>query len=938
MAKIRKLLEWIVSNAKLVIIIIAVITVFFGVFLFKVKIENPAEKILIKDLPSKKFYDKFIEMFGKDEVIIIVVKYEPGIFEPTAMEAIDFLTTAITGNEKIKGINEKLQEKLKDKSIKPIVRVVSLTLLWQESKKQLAIWKKSPLFKALLKDLETEEQQLEFFRNGIQRTKLFEKNLVAEDGKAAAITLIVQSHKDEVVAYIDEDIREAEEKYPEVKIYQIGSPVIANRVITYLRGDLQKLSKFAIILIVIILFICFHSVRGIALPLLTSGVAFIWTFGLMGLVGASITMVTIVVPTLLIAIGNAYALHVVSEFFEETEEGRGLKKDIVTRSLFKVSLPVFLAAATTIIGFASLALNKIDMIREFSLFSCFGLFSILIISLTLLPALLVVIKLPKIKRAEKKKFIEVVLEKVVRFDLKHRRLVYLFGAAIITLSIIGIWKIRVENSVIGYFKKNQDLRINFEDIHKTLAGTYPLNIVMSSKEKDYFKDPDILRKIERFQEDLENPEKFPGIDKTTSIVDYVKTANIRLSGFDFKKQVIPETKEDVENIISKFPLIFGEDQRDIKAFATLPDYSNINIVCRTHVDGAKKLLRLEKKILNYCRKNFSKDLDVHVTGFPIVVGHSTQEITKGQVRSLSLAFICVFIIMTLLFLSIKVGIVAMIPNMFPILVNFGIMGWFGIALSSATSMIASIALGIAVDDTIHYLTKYNAEFKKDWDKKRSMRDTILTVGQPIMFTSFTLGLGFSVLLFSNFTPTMLFGLMMVITMGTALLGDLIILPVLMLRTELVTLWDFVALKLGEEPRKSIALFDRFSKWQAKKVLVAGLLEQYRKGTVIFREGELGDTMYAVISGKVRVIREQEGQEKLITSLGRGEIFGEMALVMKKERNATVIADEDTELLHINDATLTRLRRRFPRIASKFYHNLTKILCQRLEITTARLFR
>jgi hypothetical protein len=266
------------------------------------------------------------------------------------------------------------------------------------------------------------------------------------------------------------------------------------------------------------------------------------------------------------------------------------------------------------------------------------------------------------------------------------------------------------------------------------------------------------------------------------------------------------------------------------------------------------------------------------------------------------------------------------------------MGWTGIALSSATSLIASIALGIAVDDTIHYLARYNSEFKKDFDKKRAMKTSLLTAGQPIVFTSITLGIAFAVLLVSKFQPTVYFGLLMMITMITALFGSLIILPVLMLRLELVTLWDVVSLRVGEAPRAFIDLFRDMSRWQVRKVMAAAGLQQYPKGTTIVKEGEIGDTMYAVISGSVDVVRGEGPAAHTVARLERGQIFGEIALVLQEPRTATVITAEDTELLRFNDKTLRRIRGRFPRLAIKLYRNLTFILGSRVKTTTDKLYK
>jgi signal transduction histidine kinase len=216
-----------------------------------------------------------------------------------------------------------------------------------------------------------------------------------------------------------------------------------------------------------------------------------------------------------------------------------------------------------------------------------------------------------------------------------------------------------------------------------------------------------------------------------------------------------------------------------------------NILLLTHIASSRQFLGTKAAIFEHVRNEFDRGLSWQVTGLGMVIAASSHLITIGQVKSLSISLVLIFGIMVALFVSSKVGLIAVVPNLFPILVNFGLMGLLGIPLSVATSLIASVAIGLAVDDTIHYLVRYNSEFKKDLDKDRAMRETILAVGRPILFTSLTVGLGFSVLLFSHFQPTAIFGLLMVITTVSALVGDLILLPALMLHVELVTAWDLM---------------------------------------------------------------------------------------------------------------------------------------------------
>jgi len=223
------------------------------------------------------------------------------------------------------------------------------------------------------------------------------------------------------------------------------------------------------------------------------------------------------------------------------------------------------------------------------------------------------------------------------------------------------------------------------------------------------------------------------------------------------------------------------------------DFSRANILLRTHISNSCDLLNIKKTIRGHLQQNYARDFNFHITGVGILVSQSSNMITKSQIKSLSITFAIVFIIMLLLFISSKVSLVALVPNCFPIIINFGLMGWLGIELSLVTCLIASIVIGLAVDDTIHYLVTYSREIKKDLNKNRALHDTIMHVGKPIIFTTLAISLGFSILMFSHFKPTSIFGFMMVITMFAALVGDLILLPSLMLHVELVTVWDVLKL-------------------------------------------------------------------------------------------------------------------------------------------------
>ena len=322
----------------------------------------------------------------------------------------------------------------------------------------------------------------------------------------------------------------------------------------------------------------------------------------------------------------------------------------------------------------------------------------------------------------------------------------------------------------------------------------------------------------------------------------------------------------------------------------------------------------------------------------MAVSHSSETLTTGQIKSLCIALVLIFILLSLLFVSPRVGFYAMLPNFFPILVNFGVMGWFGIDLCVATSLIASIAIGLSVDDTIHYAFRFHREFKKGSSRTHAMFRTTTAVGKPIVFTSLAVGLGFSVLLFSSFVPTAIFGLLMLVTATSALFGDLFILPAILLKIELVTLWDFVAQATGKDLYQRITLLSNIARSRAKSVVVTGFEKNFKSGEAIFRQDALGNPVYLILRGKVIVSVNKDGRERAIMKLTRGEALTEAFWAVYADGSVTVRALEATRLLKISNRTLKLLKKHFTHTPSRSYLNLDGIQVEQQETTMGILNR
>ena len=894
---LREMLDWMLKRPLAVISATAIVTFFFAWQLPNLSFKTSIYDLQIEDLPETAYYKSFRKIFGSDEIIRVVAKCD-NVFNPITFRQIEQLADTAA---KLEGIR----------------RVISLPGI----KKSVDI---------------SGEWSLRQFAELISPVDLFNKNLVSADRRTTALTLVLQNdaEPENVILRVRQMLADGP---GDLRLYQIGMPLVSEALADFSQKDFFRLPPITFLVIALILLYLFRRATYILLPLASVGIALVWTIGCMGFLRIPLSMLTMIVPVFLVAVGTAYCLHIVSEYLACQKEARSAV-EAISMTYSNIALPTFLAVLTTVIGLGSLLLNRIAAIQEFAAFSCFGMLSILIIVLTFLPASLSLIPLPA---KAPKRGIEAnpafnrFIEKIIDLDLNHQKLVLSIIGVLALICLIGIFRIRVETNPVGYLKDEAAVKRNFSDIYQNLSGSFPLNVVMEQSESDYFEKPRHLADIARIQAFLAT---LPGVDKTLSFADYLMLVNYVLNRFEAEYYKLPGEDFEVRILLNNYTTILGPDM--LTRFMS-PDYSKANILLLTHISSSRQFLALREKTLSFAKQHFSKDLNWEVTGLGMVIAASSHHLTIGQIKSLSVTMILVFGIMFILFMSSKVGLIAIVPNLFPIIINFGIMGWLGIQLSMATSLIASIAIGLAVDDTIHYLTRYNREFKKDLDDKRAIRDTLQQVGRPIIFTTITICAGFAVLIFSSFKPTAIFGVMMVITSLAALVGDLILLPSLIQHVELVTLWDLLRLKLGKEPRMGIPLFKGLSSTQVHYILMAGSLTKIKTGEVLFHKGDPSSSMYAIISGTVDVfdpVRDDEpGHELesrvLINQLKTGDVLGEMGFLRSAPRSATVIATAPVELLKINWKMIKRLQWLYPPTAHKFFLNLMGITCDRLEYLT-----
>jgi len=916
------LARWLVRHPLFIVGAHLLATVVLGVYALHIRIESSIESILPAGDPEVSYYENVRATFGSDDVGVIGVQAD-NLFAAATLEKIARVTDAVS---RVAGIE----------------RVLSVTNAVDPADD---VFEPPPL----LPHIPPSPEEVTALKQKLTSTPLYGKNLVADDFKGAAINVFFKNLTDAEYADLDVDgkIRAvlARESGPE-RFFYTGAGHLKQSAVDMMRRDLFRFTPIALALVLVVLWLSFWSVRGVVLPIVSVLLALVWTLGVMVLAGKAITLGTFVLPPLLIVIGNSYAIHVMARYYEQVDAG-ARPPDLVVRAFQRVCLPLLISALTVAIGFGSLMVNRITAIWDLGLFAVVGVLCLTVTSLGFIPAALQLLSAegrtgrtgkvsPRLSRA---------LTALAQWAYASRRAI-LWGATVAAvLALSGTRRIRVDSDFLYYFDPDSEVRIANEMINQHIVGSNPFSLVVEGAEAGTIRRWEVLKLIKDLQGFLQMQ---PGITSSISIVDYLELleSGLNKSGdndvlLDEQGRVVAprEVKTFWEDPARLRPAleIMSASPTTFKAIVT-QDFRTANILVRTKLTGSRAIEDTLARIRAYIAEHFPANLHVHPTGSLVLLSGTTSDIVSGQIESLSLALGVIFIVMSLMFLSAKVGLLAIVPNVLPIVIFFGVMGWLGILLNLGTSLIAAIALGIAVDSTIHYMARLNLELQGETDQAAAMARTLRAVGVPIVYATVALFFGFLTFAFSSFVPIQSFGILAGVTLLTSLGTNLVLLPALLATSKVITLWDLVAVKLGRDPTRTIPLFAGLRPGQARIVVLMGQIKRFAPGQYIVRQGEQGGEMYVIVQGSTEVFAGSGEQRKAIVQMRRGDVFGEMALVRHNVRSADVVATEPVEVLAVDETFLRRLQLRYPRIAAKVFLNLTRIVSDRLQRMTEQYVR
>lgn len=895
-----RLILWIAAHPRSMLSVIVLVSMAAASQLGGLRFELSTAGMMRLDDPAATFHRQMQATFGADSVVIAVVA-DPALFDPEKLAAMRTAVEAIAALPLV-GRTESLFSVPHLKSVDGLVSA--------------APYLTEPPLTGTAVDMLRASARVNPFVAG---------RLLSDDGQAMAINVYVgpDDGLPGFDARVTRGIAQALAPLADVvqDAYQIGPHYVRGEILDGIHADQLSVLPVAVVVLFATLALTLRSPAGVVLPALSAGLSVLWTLGLMAALQVPLNLMTVIVPVLLIVIGSTEDIHLIAEY--QAAVGRGLARDeAIAYMAQSMGLTVLLTFTTTCLGFLSIALSDVAMLRQFGLVAAGGLAINFLLTLCLVP-----IGLGWLGRtAGERRILDKARPRWPAFVAgvyrrpAWRAVILAVSLGVTLLFGYGALRLQVSNAPLDYFDAGSPVMARVMDLQQRFGGEQTFSIVVRSGIEGTFLKTRYLGELRELQQFLAGVE---GIDASLSLADYVglvhRVMEERIDG----RLTLPEE----DDVVREYLYLGGHER--VRALVS-PDYAAARILVRHRLRESAALDRALTELRDFAQRQVDPALEVRVTGEAILTQRAAEALGRAQGQSLAVMVLVIFGVIAVLFLDARAGLVAVLPNLLPIAVLFGVMGLGGIGLNTATALVAAIALGICVDHTIHFMVRYHGRSRASGDETAALTETIGAEWLPILSASLALALGFGALALSVFPPVARFGGLSAMVMGLALLATFLVTPALLASLHLITLWDLLAVRLGTGFTTHCPLFEGMRTWQIRKIVLVSQVRAYRAAEAMVRQGEAGDEMFVLLDGGAEVrLRGGDGTERTVRRLSSGDVFGEIALVSRVARTADVIALEDTQVLVFRWQGLARIARLFPRIAARLYRNLAAILGARL---------
>ncbi len=739
-------------NAWLALLLIGALSLLFGIALRKVTLDHDFERFFPSDDPELDRYLAFRERFGNDnDNLLIAASHAPDVWDLRFLRRVDSLTSV-------------LQE------LPDVLSVLSPTRLEDLRVTPVGIFRVPWLRTGHDSTLAVDQAR-------IQRDARIRDNFFTTDGRSLLLVVrtapgLSKERSDDLMVAVEAAVAASG-----IADIRMGGRIHGQYwYIQKMQHELVLFFSLSVILLTIFLAIGFRTLWGVLVPIGVVGITVLWQVGMMTLLGRPLSILTMLLPTILFVVGMSDVVHILERYIGSLREGHSKVRSLAI-SYHEVGLATFLTSLTTAIGFGTLLTSGIGPIREFGLYTGAGVFLAFALAFTMLPAVLLLVRTPVQARTERQGTWYPVLHTMLRAVLHHRRRIPWVFAVLAIVSVAMMTRLKVDNQLLEDWPEDDPQKQDYYWFEERFGGVRPfeLEVTVADSTASVW-DLDVLRQMEAVQTHLEDQY---GVRAIISPVTVVKALNKAFEGGAEEFHVLPDDPAGTRRLARHAEQLLG---REGMSQLVSPDGRRARMSGRMVDEGGYIHSQRNDTLEAFIRANTDRDLArFDQTGMAFLIDRSNARLSGQLIGGLSIAFLLIAVTMALVFRDIRMTLVALLPNVFPLVVVGGVMGLAGIDIKVSTSIIFTIAFGIAVDDTIHMLGKLRIELLKGRSLPYAVKRAFLSAGKALLITSIMLLSGFISLVFSGFASVFYMGVLVSLTLVVALLSDLVLLPILVLR-------------------------------------------------------------------------------------------------------------------------------------------------------------
>ena len=750
----------------------------------KVRIDTSTEGFLHEKDPALIQYNAFRDQFGRDEMVIIAIK-PPDIFDLKFLRKLEAFhndlvesvphmddITSLVNARNTRGVNDQLT-------------VEDLLETFPKNANDLAALKARVLANPIYRNMLISE-------DGTFTTVLIKTNSYSSRGdeidelggfddavepSTAARQYLTDEENGEVVIAVREVVARFQgEDFP---LYVAGSPVVTHDLKQTMMKDMRKFIAMALLIIGTVLYLLFRRLSGVFLPLVIVILTLLSTVGLMGLTGTAIKLPTQILPSFLLAVCVGAAVHVLAIFYHRFQS-TGSQEESIVHALGHSGLAIIMTSVTTAAGLASFATAQIAPIADLGIFASIGVMISLLYTIVLLPALLSLITL-KIKDKPEDKarqaLMDRILMRIANFSTGYPKTILVGSFMVIGVASFFATQIRFSHDPLTLLNKRMPVREATAIIDRELKGSVSLEVVTDTKKVNGLYDPANLNRLEALGKEVAAINEGPlFVGKTLSVADMLKEINQALNENRKEHHVIPQN----ERLIAQEFLLFENSGSDDLEDSVDSQFTKSRLTVKVPWLDAVLYRGFISDMEQRFKKAFGDDAKITVTGMIPLFGATVHAAMLSAARSYVIAGVVITLMMVLFIGNVRMGLASMIPNLTPIILTMGVMGVLDMPMDMFTMLIGSIAIGLAVDDTIHFMHNFRRYYHELHDPREAVRKTLLTTGRAMLVTSVVLSLGFFIFMLASMNNLFNFGLLTGFTIVTALLADFLIGPALMM--------------------------------------------------------------------------------------------------------------------------------------------------------------